>query len=59
MPGEPEELYDLSSDPEELKNLAADPLFRKELGHYRTVTIAELRRTDCPFVDDLPPAKEN
>ncbi len=59
MPGEPEELYDLNSDPEELKNLATDPVFSKALNHFRGAAIAELRRTDCPFVDGLPPVKGN
>lgn len=55
MPGEPEELYDLAADPEELKNLASDPAFRKQLNRHRAAALAELRRTDCPFVDGMPP----
>ena len=55
--GETEELYDLESDPEELTNLAARPAYAGRLRDLRRKTIAELRRTEAPFVDRLPPTK--
>ena len=55
IPGETEELYDLEADPIELVNLAMDKAHRELLRRLREETIAELRRTDCPFVDELPP----
>ncbi len=52
--GEIEELYDLEADPEELANLALNPEYRAMVEKYRAETIAELRRTDCGFVDAMP-----
>lgn len=49
-----EELYDLDSDPEELVNLALRPEHRAMLQRMRQMMIAELRRTDAPFVDKMP-----
>ena len=48
-----EELYDLETDPEELVNLAFHKDYRDTLAQLRREAIAELRRTDCPFVDQL------
>lgn len=55
--GEPEELYDLELDPEELHNLAAEPKHRQRLQSLREKMLAELHRTDAPFVDNMPPTK--
>ena len=55
--GEVEELYDVNNDPEELDNLALNPAFQKILATYRANTKAELRSTEAPFLDDLPPVK--
>ena len=55
--GETEELYDLESDPEELQNLAPRPEHRQLLESLRAKALAELRRTDAPFADRLPPTK--
>jgi arylsulfatase A-like enzyme len=55
--GELEEVYDLDADPEELVNLAARPENRKLLESLRAKTIAELKRTDCGFVDAMPRTK--
>ncbi len=52
--GELEELYDLESDPEELTNLALDASQDLLLKRFRKATVAELRRTDAGFSDDLP-----
>lgn len=52
--GEPEELYNLESDPEELFNLASAPAQQERLRRLRARTLAELRRTEAPFVDHLP-----
>ncbi len=51
---EPEELYDLKDDPEELQNLAFSSQHAGQLRAMRATMIAELRRTDCGFVDNLP-----
>ncbi len=50
-----EELYDLSHDPEELENLALRPKFANRVNEMRLAALAELRRTDAPFVENLPP----
>ena len=50
-----EELYDLDKDPEELDNLALKPEHADRLKEYRAATLAELRRTGAPMVDELPP----
>jgi arylsulfatase A-like enzyme len=55
VPGETEELYDLRRDPEELHNLARDPTHAVRLRELRQTALAELRRTEAPFVDVLPP----
>ncbi|MEM9160315.1 MAG: sulfatase-like hydrolase/transferase [Verrucomicrobiota bacterium] len=52
--GEVEELYDLLNDDEELINLAYYPEYRGTLVRYRKDAIAELERTDCPFIENLP-----
>jgi len=52
-----EELYDLEADPEELTNLALDPQYDKLLTDYRNRLLEELRRTDAPMSDNLPPVK--
>lgn len=49
-----EELYDLETDPEELTNLASLGKYGERLEKMRAQTIAELRRTDAGFVDNLP-----
>lgn len=56
--GEIEELYDLENDPEELKNLALEEEFSKTLQEFRKRTLAELRRTNAPMVDNLPAVKQ-
>ncbi len=56
--GETEELYDLTADPDELKNLVAVPEQRQRVTALREKTIAELRRTEAPFVDKLPHVKQ-
>lgn len=58
LDGETEELYDLQADPEELKNLARTPEHRERLISLRSKAIAELRRTEAPFVDKLPNVKK-
>jgi arylsulfatase A-like enzyme len=55
--GEIEEVYDLDADPEELRNLAGLPEHRDRLGTLRAKMLAELRRTEAPFVDALPPTR--
>lgn len=55
---EVEELYDLQSDPEELENLAMNSKFRETVLRLRAATIAELRRTDAPIVDQLPSVRK-
>lgn len=52
--GETDELYDLETDSEELDNLALQPKFRKTVQQLRRKAIAELKRTDCPFVEGIP-----
>lgn len=54
IPGETEELYDLKSDPEELDNLASQAEKSELLKSMRGQAIDELRKTDAPFVDELP-----
>lgn len=56
--GETEELYDLEKDPDELNNLASNPNFHAQLVQLREKAKAELKRTDAPFVDNLPPTKD-
>ena len=52
--GEVEELYDLERDPEELKNLALQPRHAKRLKAYRQKAVEELRRTQGPFLANMP-----
>ena len=52
--GEVEELYDLDRDPEELKNLALQPRHTKRLKIYRGKAVDELRRTQAPFLTNMP-----
>ena len=52
--GEVEELYDLEKDPDELINLALQPRHAQRLAGFRAKAIAELRRTQAPFVDAMP-----
>ncbi len=56
--GETEEVYDLQTDPEELVNLAKKPENRSLLETLRSKAIEQLRRTDAPFVDHLPPTQD-
>lgn len=53
-----EELYDLTSDPEELDNLAVKAEHQSRLAQLRELALAELRRTNAGFVDNLPPVRE-
>ncbi len=55
IPGEIEELYDMKNDPEELVNLALKDERLPQVRELRARMIAELKRTDCAFVDTLPP----
>jgi arylsulfatase A-like enzyme len=57
LAGEIEEVYNLEADPEELVNLASSPVNASLLAELRTKAIAELRRTDAKFVDQLPPTR--
>ena len=52
--GDMEQLYDTKADPEELVNLALDPGYKDLLHKMREATIAELKRTDAPFLDAMP-----
>jgi arylsulfatase A-like enzyme len=52
--GEVEELYDLKRDSEELKNLALQPRHAKRLKAYREKAVEELRRTQAPFLANIP-----
>ena len=49
-----EELYDLKKDPNELDNLAVKPAFQSQLKHMREAAIAELKRNEAPFADNMP-----
>lgn len=51
---EMEELYDVVADPEELTNLALLPAHAERLASFRAATLAELKRTEAPFLDLLP-----
>ncbi len=53
-----EELYDLKLDPEELDNLAVKPKFRTALKRFRAAAVAELKRTDASFVNNMPNVRE-
>jgi arylsulfatase A-like enzyme len=54
--GEMEELYDLTQDPDELENLALCSTHKETLAILRKMAVAELRRTDAPFADNMPKA---
>ena len=56
--GEMEEIYDLAADPEELENLALRPDMQSKLADLRAKALAELRRTEARFVDQLPPTRQ-
>ncbi|MCB1064587.1 MAG: sulfatase-like hydrolase/transferase [Verrucomicrobiae bacterium] len=49
-----EEFYDLEKDPEELTNLALDPSYHDLIRSMREEAVAELSRTQAPFLKDLP-----
>jgi arylsulfatase A-like enzyme len=53
--GEGEEFYDLQSDPEELHNRIADPHHAEDVSRYRTALLDELKRTNAPFLESMPP----
>lgn len=53
-----EELYDLNADPEELTNLAMRADSAALVERLRQATLAELRRTNAGFVDDLPQVRD-
>lgn len=55
--GEVEEVYDLSADPDELDNLALEAGHHPLLTRLRATAIAELNRTNAPFVSALPPPR--
>ena len=55
--GEGEEFYDLETDPDELQNLIAAPRHAEEIDRYRFDLISEMRRTQAPFVDTMPPVE--
>lgn len=55
--GEIEELYDLKADPEELRNLAGDPKRAALLEQLRRAWMDELKRTEAPFVNQMPGMK--
>ena len=57
VPGEIEEVYDLTADPGEQTNLALEPRHRATLERLRAGTLSELRRTEAKFVDQLPPVR--
>lgn len=58
-PGEVEELYDLKADPEELDNLAVKKEHHAKLLELRAAMIAELKRTNAGFVNQLPEVATN
>ncbi len=53
LTGETEELYDLNYDPQELTNLAFYPEYQTTLKQLKREMLAELRRTQAPFVDQI------
>jgi arylsulfatase A-like enzyme len=56
--GEMEEIYDLEQDPEELTNLALLPEHGRLLVDLRALAALELRRTEAPFADAMPPTRQ-
>ena len=59
VPGETEELYDLDADPDELNNLVASADHAERLKRFRQSTLEELKRTDAPMVNHLPPVAKH
>ncbi|MDA7921312.1 sulfatase-like hydrolase/transferase [Verrucomicrobiales bacterium] len=58
VPGEPEELYDLTDDPAELVNLALDAKHSETVVRLRNATIAELKRNGAKLVETMPAVAE-
>ncbi|MDG2255008.1 MAG: sulfatase-like hydrolase/transferase [Opitutaceae bacterium] len=54
IPDEIDELYDVNADSDEMTNLAFYPEYQQTVAQLRQELLAELRRTDCPFVDQIP-----
>jgi hypothetical protein len=58
VPGEPEELYDLSKDPGELVNLALEATSSETVIRLRAAAITELKRAGAKMVNTLPVVAE-
>ena len=57
LPGETEELYDLSADPHELNNLVTNAAHHDRIRRMRKAAVAELKRTGAGMVSSLPPVR--